>query len=291
MLEREAPAQYRDNDRLSLKVFGASNLMTNPFINKLEHGAKLTPEDRAKLTEIVSRTRRVEARSDLIHEGEAPSDVRLVLEGLACRYKVLPNGARQIMAYLIPGDFCDLHVAILGEMDHSIGAITDCKVVEIPRETIDELLEFYPRVARALWWCTLVDEGTLREWLVSMGRRPADQQMAHLFCELLVRLQAVGQATEDSFDLPLTQEELGDTLGLSAVHVNRVLQSLRAERLVSFRHKTLKILDVPRLKEFAGFSAIRGARHRAWRARPPPSMLQREALEVELVFAPRCRKS
>ncbi|MGC1305524.1 MAG: Crp/Fnr family transcriptional regulator [Caulobacteraceae bacterium] len=228
--------------------------MSNPFINKLEHGAELTREDRAKLGEIASRTRNVDARVDLIHEGETPGDVRLILEGLACRYKVLPDGARQIMAYLIPGDFCDLHVAILGEMDHSIATLSPCKVVEISRETIDELLEHYPRIARALWWCTLVDEGTLREWLVSMGRRPADRQMAHLFCELLARLQAVGHAGEDSFELPLTQEELGDTLGLSAVHVNRVLQSLRAERLISFQHKTLKILNVPRLKEFAGFN-------------------------------------
>jgi CRP-like cAMP-binding protein len=169
------------------------------------------------------------------------------------RYKVLPDGQRQIMAYLVLGDMCDMHGSILGEMDHSIGALTPCRVAYIPQRAIEELTRRHPRINRALWWATLVDEGTLREWLVTMGRREADQQMAHLFCELLLRLQTVGLATENGFELPVTQDELADTLGLSAVHVNRVLQQLRKDGLISLVGKRLTIHDVERLKALAEF--------------------------------------
>lgn len=175
------------------------------------------------------------------------------MEGFACRYKLLPDGRRQIMAFLVPGDFCDLHVAILGEMDHSIGTSWGCTVVDIPRSTVDDLTANHPRITRALWWATLVDEATLREWLVNMGQRDADRQTAHLFCELLVRLQAVGRASADGFEFPITQEDLADTLGVTSVHVNRVLQEMRGKGLIEWKSKRLRIPDVERLKAFAGF--------------------------------------
>ncbi len=228
--------------------------MANALISKLERGADLTAEDRTRLEAVVRYPREVGRRQDLIHEGDAPSDVQLVMEGFACRYKVLANGRRQIMAFLIPGDFCDFHVAILGTMDHAIATLTPCTMVSIPRETITDLTMHHPRISRALWWCTLVDEAILREWLVSMGQRPADQQVAHVLCELLVRLQSVGRATETGYDLPLTQQELGDALGLSVVHTNRSLQTLRQEGLIELSAGRLSIRDVARLKEFAGFS-------------------------------------
>jgi CRP-like cAMP-binding protein len=157
------------------------------------------------------------------------------------------------MAYLVPGDICDLHVAILGEMDHSIATLTACKLAHMSQETVLELTTKHPAINHALWWNTLVDEAILREWLVTMGRRPADKQMAHLFCELLIRLQTVGLAGDDSFDFAVTQEELGDTLGLSSVHVNRVLQQLRDDDLIVLKDKRLTITDVAGLKEFADF--------------------------------------
>ena len=220
---------------------------------KLEHGACLTDADRAVLQELASRTRRVAANHDIITDGERPERVHLVMEGFACRYKLLPDGGRQIMAVLVPGDFCDLHVAILGEMDHSIGTSWGCTIVEIPRTTIEALAEHHPRITRALWWATLVDEGILREWLVSMGQRDADKQMAHLFCELLVRLQTVGCASEDGFEFPMSQEDLADTLGVTSVHVNRVLQDLRGKGLITWKSKRVEIPDVARLQAFAGF--------------------------------------
>ena len=228
--------------------------MPNPLISKLERGADLTKEDRARLEAVVHHPHTVGPREDLIQEGEAPGNVHLVLDGFACRYKILPNGRRQIMAFLIPGDFCDFHVAILGTMDHGIATLTRCTMVGIPRETIEDLTTHHPSISRALWWCTLVDEAILREWLVNMGQRPANQQTAHVLCELLVRLQAVGRATDNEYDFPLTQEELGDALGLSVVHTNRSLQELRKDGLIILKGGTLTIPDVGRLKEFAGFN-------------------------------------
>lgn len=227
--------------------------MPNRFFAKLDHGSILSPEDRTRLEQVVSRVRQVGARETLIHQGDRPDDVHLVVDGFAFRYKTLPNGERQIMALLVPGDFCDLQTAVFGEMDHSVGTLTPCTILEIPHAAIDDLTARHPGITRALWWATLVDEATLREWLVNMGQRPADRQMAHFFCELFVRLQAVGLAKDNGLELPLTQEELGDTLGLSTVHVNRVLQQLRSDGLIVLRGKMLSIPDFAKLKAFAGF--------------------------------------
>jgi CRP-like cAMP-binding protein len=227
--------------------------MQNLLARKLEGFAKLSDEDRSLLNGLISKTRKVAARTDLIKEGEAPDDVHLILEGFACRYKFQPSGARQIMAYLVPGDFCDLHVFILREMDHSIATLSRCLVVDIPRPKVLEMTK-RPALAQALWWATLVDEATLREWLVNVGGRPAEQRLAHLLCELWLRLRAVGLTSDGSYELPVTQAELADTTGLSTVHVNRVLQSLRGQNLITLKGKHLVIPDVERLMEFSAFN-------------------------------------
>ena len=134
--------------------------MLNPLIQKLQHGADLTDEDRQVLEKAASDTQIVGPREDLINEGDLPDHVHLILEGFACRYKLLPNGERQIMAYLVPGDICDLHVSILGEMDHAISTLSRCKIVLIPRNIIEDITENHGRINRALWWATLVDAAT-----------------------------------------------------------------------------------------------------------------------------------
>jgi CRP-like cAMP-binding protein len=225
-------------------------MTVSPLVLKLTRGT----EDCAVLEAMGQEAEWTGPRLDLICEGDQPEYVHIVLEGFACRYKVLPDGGRQIIALLLPGDFCDLHVAILGEMDHSIGTITACKIARLPYSAVMEITTNHPRITRAMWWATLVDEGILREWLVGMGRRPADKRLAHFLCELMVRLQTVNLATESGYGLPLTQSELGDVLGLTLVHVNRVLQQLRLDGLLTFREKHLVVADLPRLKDFADFN-------------------------------------
>ena len=227
--------------------------VANPLTQKLRSFARLSDEDSRVLDSLVGNARRVPARTDLISEGDKPSNVYLVMEGFACRYKILPSGKRHIMAYLVPGDFCDLHVFVLSEMDHNLGTLSPCSVVDIPRASILSLLE-RPAIARALWVAALVDEGTLREWLVNIGSRSAEDRVGHLLCELLFRLRAVGLAIGDSFELPITQGELADTMGLSDVHMNRVIQKLRKEKLITLTGKNLVILDFDRLAEVSGFN-------------------------------------
>jgi CRP-like cAMP-binding protein len=193
-------------------------------------------------------------RADLIREGERPDNVHLLLEGWAGRYKVLPNGEEPIMAYLIPGDLCDMHVAVLNQMDHSIGALSDCKVAFISRESISKMLNESQRLSRALWWATLVDEAILREWLVNLGHRSADKRVAHLICEMLLRSKAVGLTNDDSFELPLTQEELGDTMGLSTVHINRMMMELRGQGLITTKGKRVVVHDLDRMMQFSEFN-------------------------------------
>ncbi len=228
--------------------------MVNALARKLELFGPLSDDDRRLLDETIMRPRTVEDHQDIIREGDAPEDVHLVLEGFAMRYKILPDGRRSIFAYLIPGDFCDLNIFILKAMDHGIATLSACTMVDIPRQRILELLE-RPAIARALWWATLVDEATLREWLVNMGRRNAESSIAHLFCEIHLRLKSIGLADGGEFYFPVTQRELSDTMGLSAVHMNRSLQNLQAMGLLTVRRSKIKIHDIDRLHEMCEFNS------------------------------------
>jgi CRP-like cAMP-binding protein len=226
----------------------------NPLIAKLQSVAELLEDDLKALADLCGDARDVGARRQVIREGDRPVHVHLVVEGWAARYKLLPDGARQITALLLPGDFCDLHVTILGEMDHSIATLTKAKIAYIPRDRMDALAE-RPKLTRALWWATLVDEAVLRAWIVNIGRRDAYEAIGHLICELHCRMKNVGLALDHAFELPLTQEEFADALGLTPVHVNRVLQRLRAEGLITLKRGALEILDYPRLEAAAGFNS------------------------------------
>ncbi len=225
----------------------------SPLVRKLETISRLRDEDREALAALCDHPRDIAARRNIIREGERPDHIHLMVEGWAARYKLLPDGARQITAFLIPGDFCDLHVTILREMDHSITALTRAKVAYIERAKMDSLAE-RPGLARAFWWSTLVDEAVLRAWIVNVGRRDAFEAIGHLMCELYVRMKNVGLTDEHRFELPLTQEELGDALGLTPVHVNRVLQRMRADALISFKGGLLTIHDYGKLEEASGFN-------------------------------------
>lgn len=199
-------------------------------------------------------SRRIEARRDLIREGDPPHVVYAVIDGWACRYKTLPDGRRQIVAFFIPGDICDLHIYMLKTMDHNVGAVTALKVAEITRSQYDELTERRPRISQALWWNELATTATQREWTLNVGQRTAYERLAHLMVEMYVRLEAVGLAANGTVDWPLTQSDLADATGLTPVHVNRTLQQMRKDGLVELSHKQLSVPDMARLRDAAMFN-------------------------------------
>lgn len=230
----------------------AHNDLAHPLVRKLSNFTVLTDEERTAVIHATGKTSDFKAGDDIVQRGDPTGGVRLILEGIACRYKILEDGRRQILGYLIPGDLCDLHVFLLNRMDHSIAALTRCKVAIIAQTNVLAFTDAYPNLTRALWWCTLLDEAITREWVVNLGQRTAYERMAHLFCEMYYRLEAIGEVRDHSYTLPLTQTGLGDTLGLSTVHVNRTLQDLRARRLITFKGGVLTVHDLPAL-EAAGF--------------------------------------
>lgn len=200
-------------------------------------------------------SRTIPARRDLIREGERPQYVHLMVDGWACRYKTLPDGRRQVVAFFVPGDFCDLNVYVLKEMDHSIAAVTRLSVADISRDEMDSLTVNYPRITQALWWESLVTTAIQREWTLNIGQRTAYERIAHLLVELFIRLRSVKLTQGDSCDFPVTQTDIADATGLTAVHVNRTLQELRRDGLIVLERKRLTIPDLQRLKDAAMFNA------------------------------------
>src|SRR5580658_4797075 len=228
--------------------------MNNPLLRKLANFTALSEEESEAVRECCNNVREVGAREDVIGQGDRTGGVKLLLEGFACRYKMLEDGRRQIVAYFVPGDLCDLRVFILKRMDHSIGAISPSKVATIAPDNVLKLMHTYPALTRALWWSTLVEEAIAREWILNVGQRNAIERTAHLFCELLYRFRAVGLNEGMSCTLPLTQVELAETLGLSSVHVNRTLQELRRQKLITLDNGTLTIQDLKSLEELSFFN-------------------------------------
>jgi CRP-like cAMP-binding protein len=228
--------------------------MSNPLLRKLANFTDLSEEESAAIADCCNDVREVAAREDVIAQGDRTGGVKLLLEGFACRYKTLEDGRRQIVAYFVPGDLCDLRVFILKRMDHSIGAIARSRVATLAPDNVLKLMHGYPTLTRALWWSTLVEEAIAREWIVNVGQRNARERMAHLFCELLYRFRAVGLNQGLSCTLPLTQVELAETLGLSSVHVNRTLQELRRRKLITLNGGTLSIQNLKALEELSFFN-------------------------------------
>ena len=201
---------------------------------------------------LLASTRLASAGDDLSAEGDVPSHCRVLLEGQAFRYKVLPDGRRQILGFLIPGEIIDLQGLFLG-LDHMVTALTPCELGLVPHHKLTELMQREPSVSRALWRLALVDASISREWLVGMGRRTAYARIAHLFCEMRVRMATAGLVNRDCYAFAVTQQHLSDALGLSAVHTNRTLQALRAEKLLTFQAGELRVLDWPGLQAAGEF--------------------------------------
>ncbi|MEG3085390.1 Crp/Fnr family transcriptional regulator [Sphingomonas sp. PB2P12] len=238
--------------------------MANRFTDKLCGFATLDEEDVAELVLATARSRRFAAKQDLIREGDRPGPVFVMLEGWACRYKVLPSGTRQVLAFLMPGDACDLHIGLLGEMDHSIQTITPARVATIERTDMDTLMDRRHGIAKAMYISQLVDEGTMRAWITSMGRRTSTERVAHLMCELYLRARNIGLTNEATLSLPMSQILLADALGMTNVHINRVLKELRLAGAMALRRGSLDIIDPNLMIRIAGFDE--GYLHRRLRA-------------------------
>jgi CRP-like cAMP-binding protein len=229
--------------------------MTATLIRKLERSDVLSDEEKDVLEKSFTRIREFRADEDIVREGDRPTESCVILEGFAARYKVLPSGRRQISAIHISGDFVDLHSFLLKTMDHGVMTLAPTRCAFVPHTNLKKITEEYPHLTRMLWLSTLIDSAIHRSWLTAMGRTSATAQMAHLICELHVRLGAVGQTNGTSFHMPVTQEELGDALGLSTVHVNRVLTELRNGGIVQWQGGgAVTILDWDRLSEIAEFT-------------------------------------
>jgi len=225
------------------------------LFKRLEVFTRLSAEDKAALAAIATKTRVIAARRDLVSEGDKPTHVHLVIRGWAARSKMLPDGRRSLVSFFIPGDFCDLNIYILRAMDHSISAITPLKVAQLEPDQLLEVMSKRPRVIQALLWHELVGAAVQREWTHNLGARPAYERIAHLFVELFLRMRSVDLTYGDSCDFPLTQYDLAEATGLTPVHVNRTLQSLRADGLVELERRRLVIPDLQRLIDVAMFNA------------------------------------
>jgi len=230
-------------------------LPVNPLLRRLEAIATPTEEERDVLTSLSGTIRQLRPHDDIVSLGDRPSVVCIILQGVACRYKISADGKRQIMSFHIMGDAPDLQSLFIEVMDHSLGTLVPTTIMAIAHEKMRDILVRFPRIAHLLWRESLIDAAVYREWIV-MRDRPAYARVAHLFCELFLRMQAVGLSKDHSCPLPLTQAQMGDALGLSDVHVNRTLQELRAEGLLRLEGGTLTILDLDGLNRAGEFDPL-----------------------------------
>src|SRR3954451_14418271 len=211
----------------------ASNPDLHPLIRKLESIAPVSDDERRAIAALPIVVRDLKADADIVRDQDRPSQCCAILEGFACRYKLLAGGRRQIMSFHIPGDIPDLQSLHLDVMDHSLATVIASKVAFIPHVAVRPFLRAHPRIADVFWRDTLIDAAVFREWVVNVGRRDAYARISHALCEVYVRLRAVGLVNGQTFEMPITQAELGDATGMSTVHVNRTLQELRGNGLIT----------------------------------------------------------
>lgn len=223
------------------------------LIARLLNYGSVTPSEQTLLEQSVSLEREVLPGADLVSEGTSPSHSTLLLSGFAARYNVKLDGTRQITSLHVAGDFVDLHSLLMKPMDHGIVALTTCQVALFPHERMVGMLEQHPAIARLLWLNTLIDGGTHRRWTFCMGSYQAHQHLAHLICELYLRLQQIGRVDDHSFHLPLSQATVGECLAITPVHANRAVQKLRARGEISWERDLITIKDWDGLVQSAEF--------------------------------------
>ncbi|TVP99720.1 MAG: Crp/Fnr family transcriptional regulator [Roseinatronobacter sp.] len=228
-------------------------MLQGRLTRKLSAFVTLSGSDLEILARFHKRRRSFLVGHQLIHEGQKNQSAFILAEGWACSYKMLPDGERQIVDFQVPGDFLGLRSVLFRTTDHSVEAVTQIEASEVLASDILEGFATAPRLATAVLWAASRDEAMVVEHLVNLGRRSAEERMAHILLELGARLQLVGIGDKTGFDCPLTQYHLADALGLSAVHVNRVLRHLREDGLVTFQKGRVSFKNLAGLTELAGF--------------------------------------
>ena len=227
--------------------------MITTHLKKLRVRADIGPDDEKVIRGLVTETRRYSADQFVVRAGEELNSSMLLLDGWLVRSKDLPSGDRQVMELHVSGDFADLHGFTLKRLDHDVVSLTECTIGIVPHDRIMEVTERHPHLSRVYWLATNIDAAITREMVLSLGQRSAISRMAHLFCELHVRLGIVGMTRGDTFDFPLTQREMSECLGLTVVHVNRTLQELRRKGLVEAENRQIRIVDRDALEAIAEF--------------------------------------
>lgn len=190
----------------------------------------------------------------LMREGEPASVCSVLVSGYAFRQKLVDSGARQIISFHIPGEILDIQNCVFNVADHNLQALTRISVAVVQKPALLQLLAERPSIRKAVWLDSLMDASIFREWAVNVGRRDARARIAHLLCEFAARLKDAGQADGETYDFPLTQEQIADATGLTAVHTNRTLQSLRRDGFISLSSNRLGILDWDKLSEVGDFN-------------------------------------
>jgi CRP-like cAMP-binding protein len=220
------------------------------LVRKLEQVHALTPTEREVLQKLPVTLREFPPGDHVVHEGDKPHLVCMVVSGVTYRYTIVGSGKRQIMAFYVPGDIPDLSSLFIQEMDHSIATLVASTIAAIPHEAMRRLFEQHPRLGERFWRETLIDGAIMRKWLASVGSRTAEACLAHIICEFVTRMRAVGLSDGVTCDFPMTQTDLGDAAGISTVHVNRTLRDLRDRGLVTWGARSVTIND------WAGLMAV-----------------------------------
>ncbi len=225
----------------------------SPLAKKLAAFAELSKTELAVLSKLHKRRKIFSAGCDLVNQGEQGQAAYILASGWACSYKIQPEGSRQIVDFQIPGDFLGLRSVLLRTSDHSIEPVGEIEAIEVLADDLLGAFSDTPRLAAAILWAASRDEAMVVEHLVGLGRRDADARMAHFLLELGARLAFVGMGSKEGYACPLTQYHLADAMGLTAVHVNRVLRQLREQNLVTFRGGYVKFDNIEVLMELADF--------------------------------------
>jgi CRP-like cAMP-binding protein len=224
------------------------------LLMKLRARDLVSIEEEQVLRDAIAEVREVPAGRVIVRAGTILSESTLLFEGFVCRFMDLADGQRLITELHVTGDFLDLHGFLLKRIDHNVGAMTPVRVALVPHHALRRISEQYPHLTRILWFSTLLDAALHREKIISIGRRSAIARIAHLLCELYIRLKLVGLAADCRYALPLKQADLADATGLTSVHVNRMLRKLRTDEILTFRGGEVIIHDWERLQRVAAFS-------------------------------------